>query len=69
MSQRMMRIFFKRIFDEVKRRVDNYEGKPVPNDQVASGGRKSIGSVGSGSGSVRRDSKLSRMPHQILSIK
>ena len=63
-----MRIFFERIFDEVKRRVNNYEGRLVPDDQVASGGRRSIDSVGSGFGSVQRDSKLSRMPRQILSI-
>ena len=68
MSRRMRKIFFGRISDRVERRVDNYEGKPVPDDWVASRGRKSIDSVGSGSGSVQHDSKLSRMPCQILSI-
>ena len=69
MSQKMRRIFFKRIFNEVKRRVGNYEGKPVPDDQVASEGRKCIGIVGNGFGNVQHDSKLSKMPHQILGIK
>ena len=64
----MRRIFSKRIFDEVKRGVNSYEGKPVPDDQVASGGRKSIDSVGNGFGSVQCDSKLSKTPCQILSI-
>ena len=49
--------------------VDNFMGKLVPDDQVASEDRKSIGSVGSGFGSVQHDSRLSKMIHQILGIK
>ena len=41
----------------------NYEGKLKPDDQVASEGRSSIGSVGSGSGSVQHGSRLSKMFH------
>ena len=65
----MRRISFEWIFDEVERRVDNYKGKPVPNDQVASGGRKSIGSVGNEFGNVQHDSRLSKRPCLILSIR
>ena len=49
--------------------VGSYEGKPVPGDQVASEGKKSIGSVGSGSDNVPRDSKSGKIPHSILGIK
>ena len=68
MNWKTRRISFTWIFDKVERRVDSYEGKPVPNGQVASGDRQSIDSVGSGFGSVQRDSKLSRTLCQILSI-
>ena len=68
MSWKTRKIFFKRIFGEVGRKVNSYEGKPVPNDQVASGGRKNIGSVGSGFDNVQRDSKSSKTLHQILNI-
>ena len=64
----MRRTFFERIFDEVRRKVDSYEGKPVPNDQVASGDRKNIGSVGNELGNVQCGSRLSKMPRLILSI-
>ena len=47
------------------RRVGNCKGKPMPDDQVANGGKRSIGSVGSGSGSVQCGSKLDRILHQI----
>ena len=40
----------------------------MPDDQVASGGRRNIGSVGSGFDSVQRDSKSSKTLHQILNI-
>ena len=49
----------------VGRVVGSYEGKPVPDDLVASRGKKSIGSVGNGSGSVQCGSKLDRILRQI----
>ena len=64
----MKRAFFERFFDEVKRKVDSCKGKPEPDDPVASGGRKSIGSVGSGTGSGQCDSKLDRTFCQTLNI-
>ena len=60
-SQRRMRFFFCRNVDEGERKGDSCEGRPGPDDQVASEGRKSIGSVDNGSGSVPHDSRLSRM--------
>ena len=61
----MKRSFFCRNDDEGVKRDSNCEGKPVPNDQVASRGKKSIGSVGNGFDSVQRGSKLDRILHQI----
>ena len=68
MSQMMRKISFRWIFDEVGSRFGSYEGKPVPDDQVASGGRKNIDNVGNGFDNVQRDSRSSRMLHQILGI-
>ena len=62
-------IFSGRIFNEVGRKVNSYEGKPVPGDQVASGGRRSIGSVGSGTDNVQHGSKSSRTSRRILGIR
>ena len=64
----MRRTSFERIFDEVRRKVDSYEGKPVPDDLVASGGRKSIGSVGNAFDNVQCDSRSSKTLCQILDI-
>ena len=60
--------FFWVDFDEVGSRFSSYEGKPVPDDQVASRGRKSIGNAGNGFGSVQCGSKSGRMLHRILGI-
>ena len=40
----------------------------MPDDQVASGDRRNIDSVGSGFGSVQYGSKSGKMLHQILGI-
>ena len=48
----MKRISFGWIFSEVGRWINNYEDRPVPDDLVASGGRKSIDNVGNGFGNV-----------------
>ena len=48
----MRRTFCEWIFDEVEMGVGSYEGKPVPNGQVASEGRRCTGSAGSGFDSV-----------------
>ena len=53
----------------VMRRVSSYEGKPVPDDQIASEDKKSIGSVGNGSDNVQHDSRLDKMIHWILDIR
>ena len=53
----------------VVRVVSSYEGKPVPNDQVVSEGRKSIDNIGSGFDNVQCDSRSNKMVHQILDIK
>ena len=68
MNRKRRRISFEWIFDEVERRVDNYEGRPVPDDQVASRGMKSIGSVGSVFDNVQCGNRLSKMLRQILGI-
>ena len=68
MNRKTRRIFFDRIFNKVGRRVNSYEGMPVPDDQVASGGRKNIGSVSSGFDNVQHDTKSSKMLRQILDI-
>ena len=52
--------FFCRSNGKGVKRDGNCEGKPVPDDLVASGGKKSIGSVGNRSGSVQHGSKLGR---------
>ena len=54
----MKRFFSCRSNNEGVKGSGNCEGKPVPNDLVASGGKKSIGSVGNGFDSVHRGSKL-----------
>ena len=61
----MKRSFSCRNNDGGVKRGGNCEGRPVPYDQVASGGRKNIGNVGSGSASVQRGSKLDRILCQI----
>ena len=48
--------------DEVEKRGDSCEGKPVPDVWVAHKGRRNIGSVGNGSGNVQRGSRLSKTP-------
>ena len=68
MSWKTRRVFSKETFDEVERRVNNYEGKPVPSDLVASRGMKNIGNVGSGIGNVQCDSRSGRTLHPILDI-
>ena len=68
MNWKMKRISFEGIFDGVRRRVNNYEGKLVPDDQVASGGKRSIGSVGNGFDNVQCGSKSRKMLCQILNI-
>ena len=50
------------------RRASGYEGKPVPNDQVASEGKKNIDNVGSGFDNVQHDSRLNKMIRQISDI-
>ena len=64
----MKRISCEWIFDMVERVVDSYVGRPVPGDQVASKGRRSIGNVGNDFDSVQRGSKLGRMIHLISGI-
>ena len=59
----MMRFSFCKSDDEEVRMGDNYEGKPGLDDQVANEDKRSIGSVGNGSGSVPHGSKLSKMLH------
>ena len=59
----MKRSFFYRSDDREVKRNGNCKGRPVPNDQVASGGKKSIGSVGSRFDSVLRGSRLDRILH------
>ena len=61
----MKRFFSCRSNDEGVKRNGSCEGKLVPDDLVASGGKKSIGSVGSGFDSVQRGSKLDRILCQI----
>ena len=56
------------IFIVVMRRISNYEGRPVPDDQVASEGMRNIDNVGSGFDNVQHDSRLNKMIHQILDI-
>ena len=65
----MRRISSEWIFDGAERRVGNYEGKPVPDDQVANEGKRNIGSAGSGFGSVQHGSRSSKALHRILDIK
>ena len=69
MNWRVKRISFEWIFNEVGRRINSYKGKPVPNDQVASRGRKNIDNVGNGFDSVQCGNKSSKTFHQILGIK
>ena len=57
----------KNIDEEVKM-GGSYEGRPRPDDQVANEGRRSIGSVGNGSGSVPHGSRSNKMPRRISSI-
>ena len=46
----------------------NYEGRPGPDDQVASEGRRSTDSVGNGSGNVPHGNRLNKMLRRISSI-
>ena len=64
----MRRIFSGWIFDVVVMVVGSYEGKPVPDDQVASKDMRNIGNVGSGSDNVQCDSRSNKMTHHILDI-
>ena len=57
------------VFVVVMRRVGSCKGRPVPDDQVASKDRKSIGDVGSGFDNVQHDSKLNKTIHQISDIR
>ena len=57
----MRRTSSKRFFDEVGRKVGNYEDRLVPDDLVASEGRRNIGNVGSGIGSGQHGSRSGRM--------
>ena len=68
MSQKRTRLFSCTSVDEGERKGDNCEGRPGPDDQVANGGRRSIGNVGNGSGSGQHDSRLNRMPRWISNI-
>ena len=61
----MKRFFSCRNNDKGVKMDSNCEGKLVPNDLVASGGKKSIGSVGNGFDSVQHGSKLDRILRQI----
>ena len=54
--------------DEEVKMGDNYEDRPGPDGQVASEGRRSIDSVGSGSGSVPHGNRLNKMLRRISSI-
>ena len=54
--------------DEEVKMGDNYEGRPKPDVQVANEDRKSIDSVGNGSGNVPHGSKLNRTLRRISSI-
>ena len=60
----MKRFFSCRSDDKGVKRDGNCEGKPVPDDLVASRGKKSIGSVGNGFDSVQHGSKLDRILRQ-----
>ena len=60
---------FEWIFDVVVRKVDNYEGRLMLDDQVASEDKKSIGSVGSGFDNVQCDNRLNKMICWTLGIK
>ena len=52
----------------VERVVNSYEDMPKLGDPVASKGKRSTDSVGSGSDNVQHDSKSDRMIHQISGI-
>ena len=56
MNWRMMKIVCGWICDEVRMGFDNCEGKPVPNDLVASGGMRCTGSAGNDFGNVQHGS-------------
>ena len=64
----MMKSFSCKNVDEGVRMGDNYEGRPGPDDQVANDDKRSIDSVGNGSGNVPRGSKLNKMLRRISSI-
>ena len=68
MNWKMMKISFVWIFNEVRKRVNNFEGKPVPNDPVASRDKRSTDNAGNGSDNVQHDSKSSKTLCQILGI-
>ena len=52
----------------VVRKVNNYKGRPVPDDQVASEDKKNIDNVGSGFDSVQHHNRLNKMICWILGI-
>ena len=64
----MTKSFSCRNVDGEGRKGDNCEGRLGPDGQVANGDKKSIGNVGSGSGSVPHDNKLNRMLRRISNI-
>ena len=64
----MMRFSSCRNVDEGVRLGDNFEDRRGLDDQVANEGRRSIDSVGSGSGSVPHGSRLNRMLRRISDI-
>ena len=68
-SQRKTRFSSCRNVNGGERRDGNCEGKLGPDDQVANEDKRSIGSVGNGSGNVPHDNRLSKMLRRILNTK
>ena len=64
----MRKFFFCRNNDEGERRGNNCEGKPTPNDLVASEGRRNIGNVGNEFGNVQHGNRLNKTLRRISSI-
>ena len=64
----MRRIFCEQIFDVVGNVINNYEGMPRPDDQVANEDRKSIGNADNDFGSAQHGNKLGKMIHPTSGI-
>ena len=63
----MMKFFSCKNVDEGVRMGNSYGGRPGPDGLVANEGKRSIGSVGNGSGNGQHDSRSDKMLRRISS--